>query len=34
MYEEITTSVRTPKDETKDFPIGVGLYQGSSFCLM
>lgn len=30
MYEGVTTSVRTPSGETKDFPIGIGLHQGSA----
>ena len=30
MYEGVTTSVRIPGGETKDFPIGIGLHQGST----
>lgn len=30
MHEGITISVRTPKDKTKDFPIRIELYQGST----
>lgn len=26
MYERVTTSVKVPKGETKDFYIGMGLY--------
>ena len=29
MYEGVITSVRTPIGETKDFPIGIWLHQGS-----
>ena len=28
MYEEVMTSVRTPRGETNDFPIRIGLHQG------
>lgn len=30
MYKWATTSIRTPSDETRDFPIRIGLYQGLS----
>ena len=30
MYEMVTTSVRTPSGETKDYTIGAGLHQGSA----
>ena len=32
-HERITTSVRTPRGETKNFPIGIGLHQGSALSL-
>ena len=30
MYEGVLTSVRTPGGETTDFPIRIGLHQGST----
>ena len=30
MYEGVVTSVRTPGGETTDFPIRIGLHQGSA----
>ena len=30
MYEEVMTRVRTPVGETIDFPIRIGLHQGSA----
>ena len=30
MYNGVLTKVRTPRGETKDFPIRIGLHQGSS----
>lgn len=30
MYEGVIISVRSLRGETKDFSIGIGLYQGSS----
>jgi hypothetical protein len=30
MYDNVVTSVRTSDGDTNDFPINIGLYQGSS----
>jgi hypothetical protein len=30
MYDNIVTSVRTSDGDTNDFPINIGLYQGSA----
>jgi Reverse transcriptase (RNA-dependent DNA polymerase) len=30
MYDGVTTGVRTPAGESKDFPISIGLHQGSA----
>jgi hypothetical protein len=30
MYDNVVTSVRTSDEDTNDFPINIGLYQGSA----
>jgi hypothetical protein len=30
MYDNIVTSIRTSDGDTNDFPINIGLYQGSA----